>query len=73
MKYAVEQRLRFIEFLVFHYGFINRSMLMDYFGISSPQASRDIGDYMELAPNNLIYNKNIKTYQRSLTFKRLWE
>lgn len=32
MNYAVQQRLRFIDFLLYHYGRINRSVIMDYFG-----------------------------------------
>jgi hypothetical protein len=38
--YAVEQRLRLIDFLVAQYGHVNRSALCDYFGISEQQASR---------------------------------
>ena len=72
MKYAVEQRLKFIDFLVSHYGSINRSALVDYYGISIPQASLDLRDYMKLAPSNLIYDKVLKTYTRASTFVRVW-
>jgi len=72
LKYAVEQRLRFIDFLLHQYGTLNRSAIMDYFGVSSPQASRDIQDYIVLAPGNTVYDKNAKTYLRGSGFKRVW-
>ena len=46
MTYAVEQRLRFIDFLLHQYGVLNRSAIMDYFGISQPCATRDIQEYI---------------------------
>jgi hypothetical protein len=56
VRYAIEQRLRFIDFLVAHYGSVNRAALVDYFGISLPQASHDIGDYMKIAAENIVYD-----------------
>lgn len=73
LKYAVEQRLRFIDFLVDHYGTLNRAALIDYFGISMPCASNDIRDYIAMAPNNLTYDKGAKTYIRAANFKRVWQ
>lgn len=70
--YAVEQRLRFIDFLLHQYGTLNRSAIMDYFGISEPCASRDIRQYIELAPANAIYDKVEKTYVRGAGFQRVW-
>lgn len=72
LTYAVEQRLRFIDFLLYHYGTLNRSAIMDYFGVSMPQASADIRDYLDIAPNNAIYDKSAKTYKRSGSFTRVW-
>ena len=34
MRYAIEQRLRLIDFLLHQYGSVNRSALEDYFGVS---------------------------------------
>ena len=73
MKYAIEQRLRFIDFLVHHYGTINREALTDYYGISTPQASLDINQYIKLAPGNLEYDLSLKTYRRTAQFVRVWE
>lgn len=73
LTYAVEQRLRLIDFLLQHYGTINRSAIMDYFGVSMPQASADIRDYLDIAPNNAIYDNRAKTYKRSNCFVRVWK
>jgi hypothetical protein len=72
ITYAVEQRLRFIDFLLYQYGVLNRSASMEYFGISSPQASRDIQDYIAMAPGNIAYDKTAKAYLRGAKFKRLY-
>lgn len=72
VSYAVEQRLRFIDFLLAHYGTINRSALVDYFGISVPQASADLQQYLQLAGPNAEYDKSAKTYRRTLHFARYY-
>jgi hypothetical protein len=66
-------RLRFIDFLLAHYGTINREQLVDYFGISVPQASMDISDYIAVAPENMVYDKSAKVYRRTDGFRRTYE
>lgn len=53
---AVLARWRFIDFLLDHYGTLNRSALVDYFGISLPQATHDIQGYLRHAPGNAEYS-----------------
>lgn len=72
MNYAIQQRLRFIEFLVIHYDSVGREQLVDFFGISEPQATRDFRLYKETAPNNLIFDNSTKRYKKSAQFKRLF-
>lgn len=72
MPYVVEQRRRFVDFLLAEYGHVNRSALVDWFGVSMPQASRDIGDYLKVAPANAVYDKTAKTYVRGHEFERLY-
>lgn len=72
LTYAVEQRLRLIDFLLQHYGTLNRSAIMDYFGVSMPQAAMDIREYLTVAPDNAFYDKSAKTYRRSDFFVRVW-
>jgi hypothetical protein len=73
MLYAIEQRLRFIDFLLMEYGYFNRSALMNFFGVSSPQASTDIKAYLELAPGNATYDGNAKTYRKTPGFRPFYE
>jgi len=72
LSYAVEQRIRLIDFLLFHYGTVRRGALRDYFGISEPQASNDLGLYQELAPGNMAYDMHAKLYRRTDTFERIY-
>lgn len=72
LGYAVVQRIRLIDFLIGHYGSINRSALMDYFGISMPQASADLATYQQIAPLNIVYDKSQKTYCKTEAFARLF-
>ncbi|MDR7193377.1 hypothetical protein [Luteimonas terrae] len=71
-SYAVEQRLRLIDFLLQQYGHFNRAALVDYFGISVPQASADLSAYLELAPGNAEYDVRRKTYVRTDRFARVY-
>jgi hypothetical protein len=66
-------RLRFIDFLLDHYGTFNRGAIVDYFGLSMPQASLDIQAYMTMAPGNTEYDKSARTYRRTESFRRVWE
>jgi hypothetical protein len=72
MKYAIEQRLRFIDFLLGQYGYINRSALEDYFGITIQQASSDIKQYLGHAIG-VKYNRNTKRYETSGKFERMFK
>ena len=62
LSWGVERRLEFIEFRLFWEGGINRSDIMEQFGISVPQASKDLSRYQELAPGNMEYDKSGKRY-----------
>lgn len=69
LRWGVEQRLAFIEFRLFWEGHVNRSDLMDQFGLSVNQASSDLNRYIGLAPENMIYDKSARTYVRGLAFE----
>jgi predicted DNA-binding transcriptional regulator YafY len=68
----VGRRLEFIEFRLFWEGGVNRADLMDAFGISVPQASKDLSLYQEQAPGNVVYDKRAKRYVASEAFKPLF-
>lgn len=69
MRWGVEKRLEFIEFRLFWEGGINRADIMDQFGVSVPQASKDLTLYEEKAPGNLTYDKSAKRYVAANNFK----
>ena len=69
MRWGVEKRLEFIEFRLFWEGGINRADIIEQFGVSVPQASKDLALYEEKAPGNLDYDKSAKRYRASSTFK----
>ena len=69
MRWGVEQRLEFIDFRLFWDGGINRSELIEQFGISVPQASKDLSMYEASAPGNLVYDKRAKRYISSPQFR----
>lgn len=72
MIYAVEQRLRMIDFLLLHYGSVSRAELVDFFGIGEATATRDFSLYIDKAPGNAIMNNVSKRWVKSDTFKRLY-
>ena len=43
---------------------MNRSDLMEQFGLSVNQASADLNRYIGLAPDNMLYDKSAQTYVR---------
>ena len=71
-NYAVEQRIRMIDFLLSTYGVVDRPALMDFFGISSAQATRDLKMYKDLAPGNTLYNPSEQCYVKMPKFKPLF-
>ena len=69
IRWNIERRLEFIEFRLYWDGKVNRSDLIDFFNISVPQASADIGRYQEIAPQNITYDRRIKSYLATPNFK----
>ena len=62
LRWGVEQRLEFIEFRLFWEGGVNRADITRFFGVSVPQASKDLTQYQELAPDNVRYDRSEKRY-----------
>jgi hypothetical protein len=62
LRWGVEQRLEFIEFRLFWEGHVNRSDIMEQFGLSVNQSSSDLNRYIGLAPDNMVYDKSARTY-----------
>lgn len=72
LRWGVEQRLEFIEFRLFWEGNVNRSDVMEKFGLSVNQASSDLNRYIGLAPANMTYDKSLRTYVRDTGFTSIF-
>jgi WYL domain len=72
IKWAVRQRLEFLESQLFWKGQVSRRAIMNETGVSRAQASLDLTLYKEQAPNNLTYSLSEKTYYLSDNFIPLY-
>lgn len=68
MKWGIERRLEFIESRLYWQGVVNRADLQEAFGISPQLASGDFSRYLELAPDNAVYDRSRKGYVPTATF-----
>ena len=72
LRWNVRRRLRLIELRLYWEGKINRSDLVEFFGISVPQASQDLALYQSLAEGNLVYDKTERSYVAAPEFKPMF-
>lgn len=72
MNYAVIQRMRFIDIALSEYGRVNRSVLIEYFGLSAASATKDLSTYQEQHPGNMIYSTKSKSYVATSEFERAY-
>ena len=64
-RWFESQRIAFIAEMLHVYGFINREHLMRKFGISQPQASKDLQAYQRNSAGSMVYNLKTKRYERT--------
>jgi len=69
LRWGIEQRLEFIEFRLFWEGGVNRADITGFFGVSVPQASKDLSLYQEKAPENIRYDRRQKRYFATAAFR----
>lgn len=67
-RWGPEQRLEFIEFRLFWDGGVRRGDIISRFNVSTPQASTDLANYRELAPENMEYDSTLKRYVATAAF-----
>ncbi|QLF94894.1 WYL domain-containing protein [Pseudomonas sp. ABC1] len=73
VRWDLALRYRLIETVAWWEGRLTTNHLMQSFGISRQQASKDINTYIaEHAPKNLEYDKHLKGYVPSKQFKPLF-
>lgn len=68
-----KERLSHIDFRAYFLGGVGRSDLVSRFGIGEAAATRDITLYRELAPKNLEYDTQVRSYVKSEAFKPLFD
>jgi len=65
MHWFERTRVWWIGDALFVYGFINREHLQRKFGISQPQASKDLATFARLYPGRMAYDLTRKCYVRA--------
>lgn len=68
LKWDVRQRLILLETTLLMVGWVRVQAIIDTFGISRAQASKDFQLYRLARPQNLVYNKSAKYYEVSADF-----
>lgn len=68
-RWGQERRLEFIDFRLRWNRTVNRGELVEFFRISTQQASADLAYYSHLAPRNMEYDKSLKTYRTTASFR----
>lgn len=63
MAWCEDQRMHWITETLRVFGFINRDHLQRKFGISQPQASKDLNAYARANPKAMRYNLSAKRYE----------
>ncbi|MCW5336074.1 WYL domain-containing protein, partial [Pseudomonas aeruginosa] len=73
VRWDLALRYRLIETVAWWEGRLTTNHLIQSFGISRQQASKDINSYItDYAPKNLEYDKHLKGYVPSRHFKPLF-
>jgi hypothetical protein len=65
VNWCERQRQLWIADMLAVYGFINREHLQRKFGISQPQASKDLQTFVRAHPRAMSYDATRKTYVRT--------
>ena len=73
MNYAQEQRLRFIHFLLTHYGNVGRAEIEDFFGVGGATSTRDFALYNSIFPGNAVMNPASKRWVKTETFPNAFQ
>ena len=66
MNWFAQYRQDWIQEAVDVFGFINRVHIMRKFGVSQPQASNDLAQFLKDNPGSLVYNVSLKRYEKAL-------
>ncbi len=72
IKWATRQRLEYIELMAYYTGLVTRSGVAKAFGISDAAATKDLKQYSDIAPENLIYKHNVFGFVPTRDFKEVF-
>lgn len=73
-NWSARARLIYIERIAYWRGSLRRADISKHFGVSVPQASADIAEYLRLNPESLDYDRSAKRYVASKDFApKLWK
>ena len=67
------ERLSYIDFKLYFLGELRRADVSDRFGTGPAAATRDIAQYREIAPENLVLDNSDKVYRPTADFSPLFE
>lgn len=73
LSYAQRQRLAYIDFCLLFKGEIYRNDLIKRFEVGLSAGSRDFNLYKEVAPQNLVYDHQLKRYFQTDSFEPVFE
>jgi hypothetical protein len=66
-------RLRELEILLKHYGYINRSTLCEMWGLGTPAVSTVISEYKKLAGDGITYNRRTRRIEKLSHFQPIFD
>ena len=72
IKWNTRQRLQYIEIMAYYTGVVTRSDVARAFGISDAAATKDLKQYGDLAPDNLLYRHNVFGFVPNESFEPLF-
>lgn len=72
LTYAMRDRMRFIDYVLFHFGHITRRHIVDFFGVTSATATRDFTLFHELHPGMIRLNHTTKLYVPTKEYSRIY-
>lgn len=73
LNHALRERIAYIDFRLYFFGEIGRPDLIQRFGVAPAGATRDLGLYREIAPQNISFDGSNKIYRIGKTFAPLFE
>jgi predicted DNA-binding transcriptional regulator YafY len=73
-NWSARARLVYIERIAYWRGFLRRADISKHFGVSVPQASADIAEYLRINPGSLDYDRSAKRYVATKDYApKLWK